>query len=161
MKNGRSRVWIDPFQSKLVLRVVYYSAISMFTLWNFLFGCRLLQQGRGDLWQQYQSFFFDYYPIFFCFALLMPFFAWDAIRMAHPLVGPLGRFRRSMQAIQAGEPVQPIKLRDGDYLGDMKDAFNGMLEALQKRGQIPAASESKAHEPRTGTLNPKVTERAS
>jgi nitrogen fixation/metabolism regulation signal transduction histidine kinase len=65
---------------------------------------------------------------------LVPVLAWDTIRMSHRLVGPLVRFRKTMEAIADGEPVRPIKLRDGDYLTDLRDEFNRMLESLQKRG---------------------------
>jgi hypothetical protein len=60
--------------------------------------------------------------------------AWDSIRFSHRLVGPLVRFRQTIQAIAAGEAVRPIRLRDGDYLEDMRDDFNNMLERLQKDG---------------------------
>ena len=33
-----------------------------------------------------------------------------------------------------GKPVQLIKLRKNDMLLDMRNEFNAMLEALQKRG---------------------------
>jgi hypothetical protein len=36
--------------------------------------------------------------------------------------------------VTAGEPVRLIKLRQGDFLLEMKDDFNGMLEALQRQG---------------------------
>jgi hypothetical protein len=54
--------------------------------------------------------------------------------MSHRLVGPLVRFRKTMQDIAAGEVVRPIKLREDDYLTEMRDDFNQMLESLQKRG---------------------------
>ena len=60
--------------------------------------------------------------------------AWDAIRFSHRLVGPLVRFRRTMQEVTRGEPVRPIKLREGDHLLDLRDDFNEMLDSLQRRG---------------------------
>ena len=73
-------------------------------------------------------------PVIVCILILVPVMAWDAIRFTHRLVGPMVRFRATMQAIARGEPVRPIKLRDGDYLDDLRDDFNKMLEELQKRG---------------------------
>ena len=66
--------------------------------------------------------------------ILVPPLAYDAVQFAHGLVGPLYRFRKTMQAIGNGEAVRPIKLREGDYLTDMRDDFNKMLEELQKHG---------------------------
>jgi hypothetical protein len=139
MKQGRSRIWVDPFQSRLFLRVVLYWSLYQLSLWNFLFAWRLTEEGQGNLPEQYWYFFLDFYPMIVCFALLVPFFAWDAVRFSHRLVGPLVRFRRTMQAVTAGQPVQPIRLRQGDYLTELQEDFNAMLIALQKRGLIPAA----------------------
>lgn len=158
MKNGRLRIWVDPFQSRLFLRVVSYWFVYQFTLWNFLFAWRLLEVGPGDLLQQYGAFCLDYYPIMFCFLILAPAFAWDSVRFAHPLVGPLVRFRRTMQAIAAGEPVQPIKLRDGDYLVEMQDDFNAMLQALERRGLVLQAKQPENKDSSSGIPQPEVSE---
>src|SRR5581483_6824108 len=76
----------------------------------------------------------DYLPAIFCLVLLVPVMAWDAIRFTHRLVGPLVRFRHTMKELTRGETVRPIKLREGDYLLDLRDDFNEMLESLQRRG---------------------------
>lgn len=144
MKEARSRIWIDPYQSKLFFRVIGYWAVYQFTLWNFLFVWRLLEQGEGNFLVEYWNFFLDFYPMLICFALVVPFFAWDAVKFSHRLVGPVVRFRRCMQAIAVGEPVSPIQLREGDYLVELQDDFNAMLAALQQRGTIPAAHEPAA-----------------
>jgi nitrogen fixation/metabolism regulation signal transduction histidine kinase len=60
--------------------------------------------------------------------------AWDTIRFSHRLVGPLVRFRRTLQDMANGEAVRPNKLREGDYLEELRDDFNKMLEHLQKQG---------------------------
>ena len=39
----------------------------------------------------------------------------DAVRISHRVVGPLRRFRKAIRAITAGEEVELIQLRDGDY----------------------------------------------
>jgi hypothetical protein len=152
MKEGRKRIWVDPFQSKLFLRVVAYWAVYQFTLWNILFTWRLLERGEGRFLAEYWQFFFDFYPMLLCFLLLVPFFAWDSVRFSHRLVGPIVRFRRSMQAIASGEPVQPIKLREGDYLIDLQDDFNAMLASLQQRALVPTAGEPSTSDSRSGVL---------
>jgi nitrogen fixation/metabolism regulation signal transduction histidine kinase len=76
----------------------------------------------------------DYLPVGVCLLLLVPVIAWDAIRFTHRLVGPMVRFRNTMQTIAEGETVRPIRLREGDYLTDLRDDFNHMLESLQRRG---------------------------
>src|SRR5581483_6417014 len=71
-------------------------------------------------------------------------FIWDAVKLAHKIVGPLYRFRMVVKAVTAGEEVPVIVLRQGDLLLEMRDDMNEMLKALEQRGavtlkQAPAA----------------------
>ncbi|HZT82103.1 MAG TPA: hypothetical protein VFA26_17885 [Gemmataceae bacterium] len=136
MRERRTVVWIDRFQSRLVLRLGLYWLVYQLALWNFLFVWRLLEEGKGDPVEQYGRFFRDFYPMLLCFLIVAPFFAWDALRFAHRVVGPLYRFRRTVQALAAGQPVRRVQLRDGDYLVEMRDDLNALLDALERQGVI-------------------------
>jgi hypothetical protein len=146
MPEDRKKVWIHGFQTRLFLRIAVYWLIFIITLWNFLFVWRLLAEGPGNPFEQYGRFFMDYYPALILFVVLLPVAAWDLVKLSHRLVGPLVRFRRALQDLAAGEPVRLIKLRDGDYLQDMKDEFNAMLEAFQRQG-VSAIKPADAEEP--------------
>ncbi len=137
MREDRKKVWIDGFQTKLLWRTFLYWLIYTVSLWNLLFVWRLLEEGPGNPLEQYFNFFLDFYPALVVFVLVFPVLAYDAIKFSHRLVGPLYRFRRTMQAVADGEPVRLIKLRDGDFLTEMRDDFNRMLETLQRQG-VPA-----------------------
>jgi nitrogen fixation/metabolism regulation signal transduction histidine kinase len=63
-------------------------------------------------------------------------FIYDAMRLAHRIVGPLYRFRKTIQAINAGEELDLMALRKDDFLQDMKDDFNEMLKVLEQRGAV-------------------------
>jgi nitrogen fixation/metabolism regulation signal transduction histidine kinase len=67
---------------------------------------------------------------------LVPPLTLDAVRFAHRLVGPLYRFRKTIQAVAAGEPVGLVQLRRGDFLTDLKDDFNAMLRRLEQNGFV-------------------------
>jgi len=113
-----------------------YWFIFLICMWNFLFLWRFLTEGGDNPWEQYTQFYHNFYPMILCFALIVPFFAWDAVRFSHRLVGPLTRFQRTLRDVAAGEPVQPVKLRVDDFLHEMKDDFNTMLKGLQQRGAV-------------------------
>jgi methyl-accepting chemotaxis protein len=134
MREDRKKIWVDNFQTRLFWRILAYLGIYFFVLGNLLFIWRLLAEGAGDPLAQYISSFVDYAPALLCLSALMPILALDAIRFSHRLVGPLVRFRRAMQDLAEGQATRPIKLRDGDFLTDLRDDFNQMLEALQKQG---------------------------
>jgi hypothetical protein len=134
MTEERKKVWIDPFQTRLSVRIGGYLAIFLIVLSNFLFAWKMIAEGPTNPAEQYYGMLRDYLPVFICLFLLVPVMAWDAIRFSHRLVGPMVRFRQTMQAIARGEAVRPIKLREGDYLGELRDDFNRMLEELQRQG---------------------------
>jgi hypothetical protein len=130
----RKRVWVDPYQTRLVWRIAGYLVLFLAVLFNFLFVWKLVCEGATDPLGQFLDLFREYRPVVVCLLILVPIMAWDAVRFTHHLVGPLVRFRQSIHHIAQGEAVPPIKLRKGDYLNDLRDEFNQMLESLQRRG---------------------------
>ena len=134
MSEEREKVWVDPFQTKLSLRIGGYLVVFFIVFVNFLFAWKMIDEGPLDPAQQFIDTLRDNLPVIVCLLVLVPVMAWDTIRFSHRLVGPLVRFRKTIQAIAEGEAVRPIKLRDGDYLTEMRDEFNKMLEELQKHG---------------------------
>jgi hypothetical protein len=140
MREERKKIWIDSFQTKLFLRMGWYWLIYQVSLWNLVFVWRLLQEGRGNLLEQYGRFCLDYAPALLGCVLLLPILAWDSVKFAHRVVGPIYRFRKTLQALAAGQPVPLIRLRQGDFLTEMQDDFNKALETLQGQG-VPVLTE--------------------
>jgi uncharacterized membrane protein len=134
MSEERKKVWVDPFQTRLSLRIAGYLAVFFIVFGNFLFAWKMFEEGPTDPAQQFVETIRSNVPVFICLLILVPVMAWDTIRFSHRLVGPIVRFRQTMQAITEKEAVCPIKLREADYLTEMRDDFNEMLEALQKQG---------------------------
>src|SRR5882672_5052957 len=132
MVEERKKVWVDPFQTKLTLRIAAYLGLFFLVFSNFLFVWKMVEEGPIDPARQFVETVRAHLPVFICLLVLVPVMAWDTIRFSHRLVGPLVRFRKTCQAIAKGEPVRPIKLREGDFLADLRDDFNKMLEELQK-----------------------------
>src|SRR5205823_6087724 len=145
MREDRKKVWIHNIQTKLFLRMGFYWVIYQVGLWNLVFAWRLLLEGPGNVLEQYGRFCLDYYPAFVACLVLLPFIARDTVKFTHRVVGPIHRFRQTLQSVTAGQPVRLLKLRDGDFLEEMKDDFNAMLEALQRQG-VPALKPTEANE---------------
>lgn len=136
MRERRYHRLVDRFQYKLATRMTMYWLVYQFTLFNFLFCWRLLRQGPGNIVQQYGQFFMEFYPMLFCFLLLVPAFLWDAIKFYHRVAGPIVRFRQAINDVASDRPLQRVRLRDGDELLDLRDDFNAMLESLARRGAV-------------------------
>jgi len=95
-----------------------------------------VKEGRVDLWQQFTATVNDNIPLFLCFLVIMPVMAWDAVKFANRVVGPLTRIRRTMSEVASNEPVQLVQLRKDDFLTDTQHDLNLMLLSLEQRGAI-------------------------
>jgi hypothetical protein len=134
MSEERKHVWVDLFQTRLVTRIGAYLVVFFIVFLNLLFAWKMIEEGPVDPARQFYEMVRNYFPVMICLVVLIPVMAWDTIRFSHRLVGPLVRFRKTMRAIADGEAVRPIKLREGDYLTELRDDFNKMLQELQRRG---------------------------
>ncbi len=143
MRNRRHRTLVESFQHKLIVRMISYWFIYQLALWNFLFCWRLLSDGKGDFFAQFNLFLRESSPMLICFAVLVPAFAWDAVRSYHRIARPIGLFRQIARDIAEDRPVRPVRLQDGDELQGMKDDFNAMLDALASRGALTMAEDKR------------------
>ncbi len=135
-KERRFRLMINVFQGKMLARFVAYWFIYQITLWNFLFLWQLMAEGKGNPLEQYARFFSAHYPMLICFAIVVPFFAWDAMKFSHRVAGPIYRLQQTIRAVAADDPIRRVKLRNGDYLLEVADDVNDMLESLEERGVL-------------------------
>jgi hypothetical protein len=74
--------------------------------------------------------------------LLLPILLLDVLITSNRFAGPLYRLRRSMRALAAGEHVQPVVFRDGDFWHEIADEFNAVaayVENLKQEKGEPAA----------------------
>src|SRR5579864_5630203 len=133
MPQKRSKVWIDRFQTTLCLRIVLYFILYQVAVWSLdTIERRLSATLTSALGREATVYFRSFLGV--AIVLLGALFIFDALRMAHRLVGPLYRFRLIIKAITAGDEVELIRLRKGDHLQEMKDELNEMLKALEQRG---------------------------
>ena len=102
MSDRRRRQLIDRFQHRLFARIVIYGLVYQATLWNVLFCWRLAASGGGDFFGEYRAFFFDSYPMLVCFLVLIPVFAWDAVKYCNRVAGPIYNVRTKLLDVAAG-----------------------------------------------------------
>jgi hypothetical protein len=136
MKDKRKRIWIDPFQTGLLFRIVFYCVLFQVATWCFFAFCDVINQGLAQLGIEWELSANPLTRTVLVLVALAPPLTVDAVRFAHRLVGPLYRFRKTVQAMAAGEPVALVQLRKGDYLMDLKDDFNLMLQHLESKGYV-------------------------
>lgn len=161
MTECRKRIWIDHFQTGLLVRIVVYCMVYQVAVWAFFGICEMLDRGVAVLGGEVLFFSTPLVRNILVLVCIAPPLMFDAVRFAHRLVGPLYRFRKTVQAIAAGEPVALVQLRKGDLLMDLKDDFNVMLRQLEQRGLVvlkgPVPAEtSDAAQAIASTVAPKV-----
>jgi hypothetical protein len=135
MIERRRRIWVDPFQTRLFVRIALY-----FVLYQVVLGVHVLLSlyigARLETLLGLKGVLICLVFTAFNMTLLGAVFIYDAVRFAHRLVGPLHRFRRTIRAVASGDEVELVRLRQGDFLREMKEEFNEMLQALEQRGAV-------------------------
>jgi len=150
MQHKRKKIWIDRFQTFLFLRIALYFFLCQVTIWSVVLLERRLYEILLDLGSPI--------PFEVCLGFLVVtmlflgfLFVYDAVQFAHRIVGPLYRFRKTIQAIKDGEDVELIRLRKKDYLQELKEDVNEMLRILEQRGAITVKTAEAKQEQRQAT----------
>lgn len=146
MREKRKKIWIDRFQTSLFIRITLYLLIYQAAVWSLVAIERSLYYGLAAMLGTVATgyLFLLTAATVVCLGFL---FTYDAVRDAHRIVGPLYRFRQTIKAVTAGDPVELVRLRKNDMLMEMQDEFNEMLHALEQRGAItlkPAGAKPEA-----------------
>lgn len=145
MANQRGQIWIDPFQTRLVLRLLFYALVYQVAIWLIVFTFKIFLDRMAALTDEPVESFFSWGAVLMGLALL-GLLTFDAVRYVHRLVGPIYRFRKAVQAIAAGETVELVRLRQEDFLKDFMGDFNVMLKVLADKGAIALKEEGESAE---------------
>ena len=131
-KRKRKKLFVDrPIQVALLQRVLlYWFCCLLFITIPILIG-RTLSDPSRLFYEQLDIVWDRYWPVFSAAALMLPFVAYDMLRLSHRFVGPILRLRREMARLAAGEAVGPLRFRDNDYWHDLTDSFSQIAERLQ------------------------------
>jgi hypothetical protein len=135
VKEIRKKLWLERFQTYLFVRIIAYFFWYQLAVWALVLLEQTLSAGLGWLLGPGVA--------GFCIAFLTGvvvlagvLFAYDAVKYAHRIVGPLVRLRHTIKAITEGEETDLLTFRNGDLLGELKDEFNDMLKVLEQRGAV-------------------------
>ncbi|MGE3316232.1 MAG: hypothetical protein AB7O26_14035 [Planctomycetaceae bacterium] len=137
----RRKYYVSPLiQGRLITRMAGYWCVYHLFLWHAMFLYRVLQYrdavaaGAPEVpwWNLYTSFVVDNSTMLICAVLVFPLILWDMIHLTHRVAGPLVRFQNTLRRMSEGEDVKEVKLREGDLLDELRDAFNDYLDSLHE-----------------------------
>jgi nitrogen fixation/metabolism regulation signal transduction histidine kinase len=135
VREKRRRIWIDRFQSYLFLRIAFYFVCYQVAVWALVAIERCLADTLETTFGApvTASLFLTLAAVVLVVGFI---FIYDAVLLAHRIVGPIYRIRKTIQALSAGEEVELVTLRQGDFLLELRDEFNELLKVLEQRGAV-------------------------
>src|SRR5262245_15055337 len=98
----------------MILRILFYCISYQACLWIIITAVQAYVHGL-DMVTGHPAGGPLAWPALFAVVGFLGIIVFDALRFVHRLVGPVYRFRKTVQAIAAGEPVDLVRLRKHDY----------------------------------------------
>ncbi|MGB9688807.1 hypothetical protein [Thermogutta sp.] len=157
MKNVRKKLFVDPqVQGQLVGRVCLYWVMCLLTV-TFMVICYRILTGpaRPFVWH-FEELRVYLGPALVASLLILPLVVVDVIRVSNRFAGPLVRLRRSLRAAAKGEPVEPIRFRQGDFWQEFADEFNALLQRVKTLEEKATSGEARIQPSHSESVEPPV-----
>lgn len=127
------RCFVDPaVRRTFLLRAVLYWLACVLCLGMMLATTGVLADPAHSLGPFVANRWFRFLPAIMIAVVLLPAMAFDMARLANRFAAPLMRLRGAMREAAQGEPIEPIRLREGDFWAGFADDLNGVLARLQE-----------------------------
>jgi hypothetical protein len=121
----RRRVFIDrQVQTALLVRATLYWLLSLATQLLLVFFFAVVTSSSHDFQARIVELTWYMRISMIGAILLLPVMLLDVLKLSHRWVGPIFRLRASMQALNRGEAVPPIRFRKSDFWQELAGDFN-------------------------------------
>ncbi len=138
----RKQLFVDSrVQGALIGRVILYWVVCLITITLMLLCWRVVTGPARLFWTHFNDMWFHFGPAVIASFVLVPLVILDLLKLSNRFVGPLVRLRRGMRALAAGEHVEPIKFREGDFWHDFAEEFNALAAKVQEGTSPPPQSD--------------------
>jgi hypothetical protein len=138
----RRRLFIDrPIQTALLLRATSYWAVCLLVQVLMIVFFAVVTSSPDSFYARLDALWTHLQLSLVAAAVVLPLLLLDIVKLSHRWVGPIFRLRTSLQALSRGEPVTPIRFREGDFWQELAGDFNVIATELsQYRAQSEAVS---------------------
>lgn len=149
VKKQRKHYFVSlPIQGSILARCAGYWFIYHLFLWHVMFAYSVIRyQGELAFGGQPQTFLELYvnfahqnYTMILCSIAVLPVLAWDMTYFSHHIAGPMVRLRNELNRLSRDENVAPIRLRKGDLMQEVIEAFNQYIEHVNSSKSRPDRS---------------------
>jgi hypothetical protein len=133
----RQRLFIDgPIQSALLLRATMYWGVCLIVQVLMVVLFAVLTSSPDSFYANVENLWRHLQLSVVAAILVLPMMLFDIVKLSHRWVGPVFRLRSSLHALSRGEPVTPIRFREGDFWQELAGDFNVVASELKKhRGE--------------------------
>jgi hypothetical protein len=132
-KSRRQQILVDQkVQGALMLRAIMYWCFCMLSVLMMLMCWAMYQGPPRPFLALAQDILTNYVPALAASIILLPLVLVDMIRTSNRFCGPVYNLRGVMVRLAQGESVEPVRFRQRDHWADMADAFNKILDRLQR-----------------------------
>ncbi|HVX13175.1 MAG TPA: hypothetical protein VHC22_18465 [Pirellulales bacterium] len=121
-------------QGAFLLRAVTYWLTCVLMVLLLLFFTNMVAEPVRSLAPEADGPWLRVGPTVLCAVLFLPVVVYDFLRVSNRLVGPVLRLRKAMRALAAGEHVEPLRFRDGDFWQEFADEFNAVARLVHSSG---------------------------
>lgn len=131
----RKKLFVEPrVQRAFLLRAVAYWVMCVLMVMLLLLFTSMLAEPVHSLAPEADGPLLRLGPTVICAVLFLPVVVYDFLRVSNRLVGPVVRLRKAMRALAAGEHVEPLRFRDGDFWQEFADEFNAVARLVHASG---------------------------
>jgi len=132
-QHPRWNIFVDrPIQGALLLRALMYWAVSLLVQQLIVFLFVLLTSSAADFSTNGARVFWHIQVSLIASLAILPIMLLDILKLSHRWVGPLFRLRGSLHELSLGQPVPPIRFRDGDFWQDLARDMNVVTAELNR-----------------------------
>jgi len=138
----RKRLFVDArVQGALFIRIIVYWFSGLVVIGELaLYWHDLMHPGRPFFDQfDFSILFEEYAAVVVASIFVLSLVLYDTLVLTNRFAGPILRLRRSMRALAAGEPVEPLRFRKRDFWQEIAQEFNAIVQK-QERLQEQLAS---------------------
>lgn len=124
----RKKKYVDPeVQGALARRIGLHWILYTIVASVLVVGLKLLADPFTPLTEHAIDAWWTYGPLLLVLITLTPIFIYDSVKLSNRFTGPVMRLRQAARSLAAGEPVEPLKIRNGDYWQELAEDFNRIL----------------------------------
>jgi hypothetical protein len=129
----RWRIFVDrPIQGALLCRALMYWMVSLLMQQLIVFLFVLVTSSAADFGLSGARLFWHIEVSIIASLAILPIMLLDILKLSHRWVGPLFRLRASLHDLSLGQPVPPIRFRDGDFWQDLARDVNVVTAELNR-----------------------------